>query len=108
MAEVPEEWPIEEEETDKEVINQEVHRISNRFKKKSSVVAIVENTAMGDAIKVPKEEDISWYLRKLSKYSKILRIVASILRFIDYCKKNHTNSGEAKSKKDYSCGVTAK
>jgi len=84
----PEKWPAEEERIDEDTVNKELCKTSNRFKKKTHYQITERETIMFN-FEEDHEKEIPWYLRKFSNYSKILRMIAWILRFVNSCRKNY-------------------
>lgn len=61
---------------------------------KSPPNVVVKKITMGNSTKNPNEENIPWYLQRFSAYSKILRTIAWMSRFINNCRKTHIVKSE--------------
>ncbi|XP_011858779.1 PREDICTED: uncharacterized protein LOC105556302, partial [Vollenhovia emeryi] len=90
-----EEWPAEEEEADEALINEELRKTPTQSKIKEETFSVVGgNIVMSNITKDSTAQGVPWYLQRFSSYSKVLRLMAWMSRFITNCKKTHTIKDE--------------
>lgn len=98
-----EQWPPEETNIDESLVNAELRKAPVNMKMEKLLTRVRENSneniIMSNLSEICQKPE-PWYLKRFSSYTKVLRMVAWMLRFIAKCRKRGANSSEELSAKE--------
>lgn len=90
-----EQWPSSDYNIDEAEVSREIKR--STIKTKIRDAPLLTETLVNNGLETTQHED-GWYMKNLSKYSRIARMMAWVLRFTAKCQKKSRLKGELTAK----------